>query len=336
MASIDYSSLNKFQRIAIFLTVIGPETASTILNSFDELEVEAISREMVAIDLIDRETQKTVLDEFAPLLLQSVQSIKGGYAVALETLETARGPYAARSVVGKMAPSLDSKTVIDEISGMEAEQISNLISTEQPQTVAFLLGAMDVHKAAETLEHLPHEVRTEVVLRMGTLEPTSTDILNKVVKNLSRHLEAHGEKTMVHFGGVGRVASLLNQMDKSMSKTLLAELEEADVVLGAKVRHKMFSFNDLVGVSIADMQRILREVEMPTLVLAMKPASAELKEKITKSLSTRAAEGLQDELDMLGSVRLKEVEAAQDAVISIVRKLEDDGEITIGGDDELV
>lgn len=336
MAEVDYSTLSKVQRMAMFLTVIGSETASVILASFDELEIEAISREMVAIDLITYQTQQAVIEEFSPLLLNSVRSIKGGYQVALQTLEAARGPYAARNLVGKMAPSLDSKAIIDEISGMEATQISNLLTAEQPQTIAFLLGAMDITKAAETIDLLAHEVRSEVILRMGTLEPTSTEILNKVVKNLSKHLDSHGDKTMVHFGGASRVAALLNQMDKSVSKGLLAELEEANSVLGAKVRHKMFSFNDLVSLSVPDMQRVLREVDMAVLVLAMKPAPAELKEKITNSLSTRAAEGLQDELDMLGAVRLKEVEAAQDAIIAIVRQLEEDDEITIGDDDDLV
>jgi len=336
MAEAEYSTLSKVQRMAMFLIIIGPETASVLLASFDELEVEAISREMVAIDLINYEMQKAVIEEFSPLLLNSVSSIKGGYAVALKTLEAARGPYAARNVVGKMAPSLDSKEIIDEISGMDARQISNLLTAEQPQTIAFLLGSMDVHKAAETLELLAPDIRSEVVLRMGTLEPTSTDILNKVVKNLSKHLDSKGDRTMVHFGGANRVASILNNMDKSMSKTLLAEIEESDSVLGAQVRHKMFSFNDLISISIPDMQRILREVEVTSLVLAMKPATSALKEKIASSLSTRAAESLQDELEMLGSVRLKEVEAAQEAIIAIVRQLEEDGEITIGGDDELV
>lgn len=336
MAEAEYSTLSKVQRMAMFLIIIGPETASVLLASFNELEVEAISREMVAIDLINYEMQKAVIEEFSPLLLNSVSSIKGGYAVALKTLEAARGPYAARNVVGKMAPSLDSKEIIDEISGMDARQISNLLTAEQPQTIAFLLGSMDVHKTAETLELLAPDIRSEVVLRMGMLEPTSTDILNKVVKNLSKHLDSKGDRTMVHFGGANRVASILNNMDKSISKTLLAEIEESDSVLGAQVRHKMFSFNDLISVSIPDMQRILREVEVTSLVLAMKPATTELKDKIASSLSTRAAESLQDELEMLGSVRLKEVEAAQEAIIAIVRQLEEDGEITIGGDDELV
>ena len=332
MSEANYQEISKVRRLAMFLILIGPETASELLRSFDEMEVEAISREMVSIDLIDDKMQKNLMDEFSPLLVGGVSSIRGGYHVTLETLEAARGPYAARNLVGKMEPTLDSKEVIAELSEMEARQIANLLSSEQAQTIAFLLGSMDVAKAAETLELLPNDTRSEVVLRMGLLEPTPTNILNKVVKNLSRHLEGGAQKTMVNFGGSNRVASLLNKLDKSLSKSLLAELEESNAALGAKVRHKMFSFNDLLSVAPDVMQRILREVDSSTLMLAMRPAPAGLKDKIFGALSKRAAEGLQEELEMMGAVRLKEVEAAQESIIEVVRKLEEEGEISLGDD----
>lgn len=332
MSDSEYDSLSKVRRLAMFLILIGPESASSLLGSFDEAEIEAISREMVGVELIEENIQKALLEEFSSMLLSGVSSIRGGYHVALETLEAAKGPYAARNLVGKMEPTLDSKEVIAELSGMEARQIANLLSAEQAQTIAFLLGSMEVAKAAETLELLSADARSEVVLRMGLLEPTPTNILNKVVKNLSRHMEGNAEKTMVHFGGANRVAAILNKLDKSMSKGLLAGLEEANSSLGAKVRHKMFSFNDLVNVPIPMMQRILREVDSATLLLAMRPAPAALKDKIFSSLSKRAAESLKEESDMMGSVRLSEVEAAQDSIIEMVRKLEEDGEIALGDD----
>lgn len=338
MSEADYSAVPKVRRLAMFLILIGPETASELLRSFDETEVESLSREMVSIDLIDESTQKKVIEEFSSLLVSGVSSIRGGYQVTLETLEAARGPYAARNLVGKMEPTMDSKEVIAELSEMESHQIANLISGEQAQTIAFLLGSMDLSKAAETLELLPNETRSEVILRMGMLEPTPSSILNKVVKNLSRHLEGSAQKTMVNFGGVNRVASLLNKLDKTLSKGLLAELEESNASLGAKVRHKMFSFNDLLNVPPDVMQRILREVDSSTLLLAMRPAPEALKDKIFNSLSKRAAEGLREEYEIMGAVRLKEVEAAQESVIEIVRRLEEDGEVNLGegGNDALI
>lgn len=328
-----YDNIPKLRRIAMFLVMIGPDNASKILKSFDDMEIEAISREMVEIELIDEGIQQAVLKEFSGLLLESAGSVRGGYEVALEVLEKTKGTYAARNIVGKMAPTKDSKEVIDEIGEMEARQIANLIKGEQPQTISFLLGSMEEHKAAELIQLLPPDIRSEVVLRMGNLEPTPGTILNKVVKNLSRHLDNRGHQTMTHFGGANRVAKILNLVDKSISKVLLTELEENDSSLGAQVRQKMFSFNDLIRVSVPDMQRIMREIDTSTLVLAMKPAPEILKEKIYSSLSKRAAEGLRDELDMLGSVRLKEVEAAQESIIGVVRQLEEDGEVSLGGED---
>lgn len=328
-----YENIPKLRRIAMFLIMIGPDSASIVLRSFDDLEVEAISREMVEIDLIDEDIQKSVIKEFSGLLLESAGSVKGGYDVALQTLEKTKGAYVARNIVGKMAPTKDSKEVIDEIGEMEARQIANLIKGEQPQTISFLLGSMEEHKAAEMIQLLSPEIRSEVVLRMGNLEPTPGTILNKVVKNLSRHLDSRGHQAMTHFGGANRVAKILNLVDKSISKTLLTELEENDSALGAQVRQKMFSFNDLIRIDISDMQRIMREIDTSTLVLAMKPAPEPLKEKIFSALSKRAAEGLRDELDMLGAVRLKEVEAAQESIIAVVRQLEEDGEVNLGGGD---
>ncbi|MBC2595007.1 flagellar motor switch protein FliG [Ruficoccus amylovorans] len=325
-----YDSIPKIKRLAIFLLMIEPETAAMLLRDFDEQELEAISREMVALDLVHEDLQQAVSDEFASLLVEGITSVRGGYEAALRTLEQAKGPYLARNLVGKMEPARDSQDIIQEITEMEARQIANLIKAEQPQTIAFLLGAMDVHKAAEILQLLSVSVRGEVVRRMGSLEPTPEAILNKVVKNLSRHLDSRGQQPITHFGGAARVAKVLNLVDKTTSKNVLAELEESDPKLGALVRQKMFSFNDLVNVNVVDMQRILREIDSQTLVLAMKPASATLKEKIFSALSKRAGDSLREELDFLGAVRLKEVEAAQDVVIQAVRRLEEEGEINLG------
>lgn len=328
-----YEDISKVRRMAMFLVIIGPDSAASILRSFDDLEVEALSKEMVELELIDEDLQSKVIQEFSSLLIESAGSVRGGYDVALQVLEAAKGPYVARNMVGKMAPTRESKGVIEEIGEMETRQIANLIKGEQPQTISFLLGSMEEHKAAELIHLLSPEKRSEVVLRMGALEPTPGTILNKVVRNLSRHLDSCGNQTMTHFGGVSRVAKILNHLDKSVSKSLLTELEESDANLGAEVRKKMFSFNDLVSISVQDMQRVMREVDTSTLVMAMKPASGILQDKIYSALSKRAAEGLKEELELLGSVRLKEVEASQEAIINIVRQLEDEGEITLGGDD---
>lgn len=328
----NYETLSKEKRLAIFLTVIGPEAAAAILRTFDDMEIQSISKEMLALDLIDADLQKKVIDEFSSLLLSGSSSILGGYEPTLRALEIARGPYHARNLVGKMEPTRDSRDIIQEISEMEARQISNLIKSEQPQTIAFLLGSMNPAKAAEIVALLDKNIRSEVIMRMGTLEATPSAVLDKIVTNLAKHIDNRGQQTMSHFGGAGRVAKVLNQLDKQLSKFLLSDIEDSNPELGAQIRQKMFSFNDLIRLSQADIQRILREVDSATIVMAIKPAPEPLKDLIFGCLSKRAAEALREELSMLGSVRFKEVEAAQESIIQAVRKLEEDGEISLSGD----
>ncbi len=330
----DYKSIPKLRRLAIFLTVIGPECAAEILKSFNDAEVEALSREMVLIDLIDEPTQAMVMEEFSALLIDGISSVRGGYDATLNALERARGANQARSLVGKMEPMRDSREVIDRVSRMDSRQVANLIKSEQPQTIAYLLGAMETQKAAEILKQLDEEIRPEVIILMGTLDPTPSVILDKVVRNLFQDVDSRSHEPMSYFGGATRVAQLLNQLDKTMSNALLSEIEEGDANLGAIVRQKMFSFNDLVQLSQQDMQTIMREIDTSTLVLAMKPASPKLKEMIFGCLSKRAADALKEEMELLGAVRLRDAQAAQDGIIQMVRQMEEDGEITLAGEDE--
>lgn len=329
----DYKSISKLRRLAIFLTVIGPECAAEILKSFNDSEVEALSREMVSIDLIDETTQSMVMEEFSALLIEGITSVRGGYDATLNALQKARGANHARTLVGKMEPMRDSREVIERVSKMDSRQVANLIKNEQPQTIAYLLGAMETQKAAEILKELDEEIRPEVIILMGTLDPTPSVVLDKVVRNLFQDMDSRTHEPMSYFGGAGRVAQLLNHLDKTMSNTLLSEIEEGDAALGASVRQKMFSFNDLVQLSQQDMQTIMREIDTSTLVLAMKPASPKLKEMIFGCLSKRAAEALKEEMELLGAVRLKDAQAAQDGIIQMVRQMEEDGEITLEGED---
>lgn len=322
--------LSKLQKLATFLVLIGPEMASEILRHFDDYEIERICREMAVIELIDEAVQQEILDEFAQVLSESAGAVRGGYEVTRKTLELAKGGYQAQNLIGKMTPSQDSMSVIKEIAGMDPLQIYNLVKSEQPQTIAFLLSCLDSRKSAAILKYLAPDAREDVMLRMGTLEATSLTILEKVVKNLARHLDSSRQATQ-RTGGATRVADILLHLDKDVSKALLGQIEEKNANLGAAIRQKMFTFNDLVRLTAADMQRVLRDVDSADLVVAMKPVSQALKEKIYGALSKRAAESLREELDFLGAVRMKEVEAAQAKIIAVVRDLEDQEEIILDG-----
>ena len=332
MADIDYSKLNRQQKLAVFLIVVGPDAAADVLKELDDATIELLCREMSTFPVVSEAVREQVMEEFGGIVAQSVNTSLGGLAYAQRTLEIAKGDYKASAIIGRVGPVGTSVEVIKDISEMEGRQIYNLIKSEQPQTISFLLSYLDTEKATEVFTLLSPELREEVVERLGTIESTSLDLVSKIVRSLGKHFDRKVRPAFHRSGGVRAVADLLNQLDKEMSKNLLARLEERNAQLGAAIRKKMFSFEDLNRLEAADLQRVLREVDSANLAISMKSASAWIREKIYASISKRAAESLREEIDLLGPVRLKNVETAQDAIIQVVRRLEEEGSITLDND----
>jgi flagellar motor switch protein FliG len=332
MAEIDFSKLNRQQKLAVFLVTIGPEAAANVLKHFEDQEIEVLCREMSALTIVSEGVQKQAMEEFASVIAQSATSALGGLGYAQKTLEIAKGDYKASSIIGRVGPVGTSVEVIQEISEMEGRQIFNLIKHEQPQTISFVLSYLDGAKAAEVFGLLGPELREEVIERLGTIESTSLELVGKIARSLSKHFDSKVRPAFHRSGGVRAVADLLNQLEKDMSKNLLARLEERNAQLSAAIRKKLFSFEDLGRLQPADLQRVLREVDSANLAIAMKSASESLREKFYGAISKRAAESLREEIELLGPVRLKDVEAAQDAIIQVVRRLEEEGQITLESD----
>jgi flagellar motor switch protein FliG len=215
---------------------------------------------------------------------------------------------------------------------MEARQIFNLIKDEQPQTISFVISHLDSAKSSEVFALLSPELREEVIERLGTLESTSLEFVGKIAHSLGRHFNTKARPALHRTGGIQVVADLLNQLDKEMSKTLLVRLEERNATLGAAIRKKLFSFEDLNRLLPADLQRVLREIDSANLAISMKAASETLRDKIYGSISKRAAESLKEEVSLLGPVRIKDVEVAQETIIVAVRRLEEEGQISLSND----
>ncbi len=334
MPDIDFTKLNRQQKLAVFLICIGPEAAAEVLKHFDDAEVELLCREMSTFPMIPESTQKQALDEFSSVIATSVGSALGGLPFAQRTLEIAKGDYKASSIIGRVGPVGNSVDVISDIAEMEGRQIFNLIKHEQPQTISFVLSYLEPAKAAEVFALLSPDLREEVVERLGTIESTSLDLVSKIVRSLGKHFDSKVRPAFHRSGGVRAVAGLLNSLDKDMSKNLLARIEERNATLGAAIRKKLFSFEDLNRLAAADLQRVLREVDSGNLAISMKSASETLREKIYAGLSKRAAESLKEEIELLGPVRLKDVEAAQDVIIQAVRRLEEEGQISLDSESQ--
>ena len=331
-ADLDYAKLSRQQKLAVFLIVIGPEAAAEVLRQFDDGEIEMLCREMSTFSIIPAPAKKQAMEEFSTLVAQSAGSSLGGLAYAQRTLEIAKGDYKANAIIGRVGPVGTSVEVIKDISEMEGRQIFNLIKHEQPQTISFLLSYLESAKSAEVFALLSPDLREEVIERLGTIESTSLELVGKIARNLGKHYDTKVRPAFHRSGGVRAVADLLNQLDKEMSKNLLARLEERNATLSSAIRKKLFSFEDLNRLQPADLQRVLREVDSSNLAISMKSASEALRDKIYGGISKRAAESLKEELEMLGPVRLKDVEASQDAIIQVVRRLEEEGQITLESD----
>ena len=332
--AIDYGKLTRMQKLALFLIVIGPEAAAEILRSFDDGQIELLCREMGGFPMVPDFVRRQVLEEFAPLIGESVSSSLGGLDFAKRAVEKVRGDHRATSILGRagMTDGAATADALRDFGEMEGRQIFNLLRAEHPQTIAFVLSHLTSAKAAEVFGLLVPEVREEVIERLGIIDRTSTALVGKIVRSLGRHLESGPRPTLQASGGVRAVADLLNGLDKATSKTVLTRLEERNATLGAAVRRRLFSFEDLSRLTAADLQRVLREVDSSNLALSLKGASDGLKDKVFGAISKRAAESLRDEIGMLGAVRRKEVDAAQDSVIQVVRRLEEEGAVTLDSD----
>jgi flagellar motor switch protein FliG len=329
-AAPDYAALNKTQKLAMLLVMLGPENGGAILRQFQPREVEAISREMARFSLITREQQLQILEEFSEVAVAASTSLSGGVEAARNTLEKALGSFKANDVLSRVVSTRASVgSAMQTIADMDPRHIFNLIRDEHVQVMTFVISHLSPEKAAQVLNLLRVEQRDQVIERLATLAPTPVEVAEKVVVVLNAKLGVKQTRALTQTGGITTVADILNAMDKTVSRALLTGIEERNPELSLAIRKKMFTFEDLLLLSAPVIQRIMREIEMRDLTLALKKASEPLKKLLLSNISRRAAESVQEELAFLGNVKLRDVEAAQFRIIDAVRKLEAEGEIDL-------
>ena len=325
-----YSTLNRTQKLAAFLILLGPESAGELLRHFNSDQLEAVAREMVAIPYVDPSLRDSILEEFSAVVFQGIQAAIGGVDVTHSSLEAAKGDYLALKLMNRVAPPrlADLDTGVSEMDG---RQIFNLLRAEQLQTVAFILSFMDSKKAAEVVRMMPAEQREEVIERLGTMEPTSREWIKKVSLNLQRHFDRRSQQGIQKSGGVDACADILNSLDKETKKTLLSAMDVRNAELGNAIRKKVFGFEDLARLLPGDLQKVLKEVEISDLAKAFKGAKPEIVASLYKIMSKRQAAGVMEEVDMLPPQRAKDIEKAQELVVAAARKLDEAGDISIDG-----
>ncbi len=329
-AATENVALNKNQKLAALLVMLGSESAAVILKQFQPREIESISREMARFNLITREQQRDILMEFSNVAVSASTSVSAGVEVTRNTLEKALGSFKASDVMGRVTTTRAPVGAMQSIADMDPRHIFNLLRDEKEQAITFIISHLSPEKAAQVLNLLRPEQRNVVIERLATLAPTPVEVGEKVVEVLNAKLGIKQTRALTQTGGITSVADLLNAMDKTVSRTLLTHIEEHNPDLSQAIRKKMFTFEDLLSLDPPYVQRIMREIDMRDLTVALKKVSEPLKRLLLSNISRRAAASVQEEMAFLGHVKMRDVEAAQFRIIDAVRKLEAEGEIEIG------
>jgi flagellar motor switch protein FliG len=325
------------QKAAIFLVTIGSEISAEIFKFLREDEIETLTFEIARLETIDAEQKDAILQEFQELMMANQFISTGGIDYARELLEKSLGSQKAIDIINRLTSSLQVRP-FDFIRRTDPAHLLNFIQQEHPQTIALILAYLEPNKASIILQNLPHEVQSDVARRIATMDRTSPEVLREVERVLEKKLSSLSSEDYTAAGGVESIVEILNLVDRASEKQIIEALEDEDPELAEEIKKRMFVFEDIVMLDDRAIQKVMREVDSQELAKALKSVDSEVQDKIFKNMSKRAASMLKEDMEYMGPVRLKDVEEAQQKIVSIIRHLEDTGEIVVAraGEDELV
>ena len=327
------------RKVAILTILLGDEASAAVFRHLQEDEVNEITKEISRLDKIDTEIAESVLEEFHKLTLAQSYLARGGTDFAKKLLVKAFGAKASKKLLDRLNIMIKRTAAgFDSLQKADPAQLSKFIQSEQPQTIALVLAHLNSSQAAALLSSLPPEYRADVVTRMATLEQISPEIINKIASILEQKLESLGDFSRESYGGIRAVAELVNRMETKAASTMLEEIENGDPALALSIRNLMFVFDDIILIDDAGMREIIQRVDKKSLTVALKGCSDEMREQFFRNMSSRAVEMFREDMDAEGPVRVRDVEMAQQQIVAIVRKLEEDETISLkgGGGDEYV
>ncbi|RST75483.1 flagellar motor switch protein FliG [Siminovitchia acidinfaciens] len=329
--------MSAIQKAAVLLISLGPDTASKIYKQLTEKEVEKLTMEISSLRNVTAEKKDKVVGEFHQIALAQKYITQGGLDYAKVVLEKAFGYEEATKMLKRLNASLQVRP-FDFAKRADAGQILHFIQNEHPQTIALVLSYLDPEKAGQILSELPTDTQADIARRIAVMDGTSPDVIREVEEILKRKLSATVTDDYSQSGGIESIVQVLQGVDRATEKTILDTLGIQDPGLAEDIRERMFVFEDIVILDNLSIQRVIRECDSDDLMLALRVASDEVKETIFKNMSTRMAVTLQEEIELMGPVRLREIEEAQSNIVAIIRRLEDAGEIILarGGDEIIV
>jgi len=319
------------QKAAILLISLGPELSARVFRHLAEEDIEKLTLEIAATRKVPPEVRDSVIEEFRDMCLAQDYLSQGGVDYAKNVLERALGTQKAVEILRRLTASLQVRP-FDFIRRTDAAQVLNFIQNEHSQTIALIMAYMDTPQAAAVLSALPPERQADIAKRLARMDRTAPEVVREVERVLERKLSSLLTQEYSSVGGIQSLVDVLNRVDRATEKRIIGSLELSDPELAEEVKKRMFMFEDIVHMDDRSLQRVLREVDMnKDLPLALKSVSKEVKDKIYRNVSKRAAEMLEENIQFLGPVRLRDVEEAQQKIVNLIRRLEEEGEVIVGG-----
>ncbi len=320
--------LSGLQKAAILLISMGREASTKVFNHLSEEEIEQLTLAIANIQKVDPKEKQEVLQEFHEMCIAQDYLAVGGIGYAQDVLESAVGKEKARQIIMRLTSQLQIKP-FDFARRIDPIQIYNFLQNEHPQTIALVLAHLEPQQASSILSSLPGELQSDVARRIALLEQASPEVIKQVESILEEKLASSIRHDYTVVGGIESIVSILNGVDRSTEKSILEQLEVNNQELADEIKKRMFVFEDIITLDPRAIQRVIQEVENQDLLLALKAASPEVKKVIFDNMSRRMVETFEEEMQYLGPVRVKDVEESQGRIVSVIRRLEDAGEVVV-------
>lgn len=332
------NKLTGIQKAAILFITLGPDAAAGIIKKLPESEIQKITYEIANITSVKSEQKEEILNEFIQINRAKDFILEGGLEYARTLLGKALGVQRAKEIMEKVTEATQQYRPFSIARKADANQLLNIISSEHPQTIALVLCYLQPDKAGQILSALPEDIQSEVAYRIASMNNTSPVVVREIEKVLDSKLSSMVKSDMTVLGGVQTLVDILNQVDRTTEKNITEGLEKENAELAEKIKESMFVFEDIITLDDVSIQRVLKEVETKELALALKGCSEEVSNAIFRNQSKRAAATLKEDMEFLGPVRLMDVEKAQQRIVSVIRRLDEAGEIVIsrGGEDAII
>lgn len=323
-------SLSEVQKAAILMMVVGEDTAAQILRTLTPTEVQQLGEAMYTVEGVDHDTVDGVLNEFLGIVSTQTGLGVGAGGYVRQVMDRALGTHKAQSVLSRIIPS-NSERPIEILDWMDPSAVAELILDEHPQIMALVIASLDYAQGAEVLKLLPVEAQAEIIRRIATLNTVQPEALRDLEEVMRAKFKANTTLRASQIGGVKAAARIMNFTRQDTEERIMKDLRKEDKALTEEIQDNLFVFDYLIKSDERALQTVLREVDAEVLVLALKGADSVLKDKLLSCISQRAAANIQDEMDAMGPVRLSQVQEAQKTVITIARRLSDEGKITLAG-----